>query len=297
MIKKLTPEQEAKLEDYYKEGIAIALNDDPVTEEVCRPFIDEIYHEIGLKPPQIILHKSPYHAVQWIKEQEHSGFNNYTNLEGNHSAAWVMFRLFFLRECDVDFGEDTKIFLAYYNLIQHCGWMYLFENVAVLCQRPTVKYYEAGDNIRLHCVNGPAVYFRDTDVHEKCNVWALNDVIVPHELVETPAEQLDPQMILKEKNIEVRREMLRKIGMERMLKHTKHKVLDMETVEIEGHKHDYELLEIDLGERIDPCPCLKMEHASLPGVFLMEFVSRACKTVKDALKFRNGTDSMPEQLS
>ena len=128
-------------------------------------------------------------------------------------------------------------------------------------------------------------------------MWTLNGVRVSHEIAETPAEQLDPDMVLKEKNIEVRREILRKIGLERYLKCTKHKVLDMSTITIGERKHNYELLEIDLGDEIKPCPALKMEHASLPGVFLLEWVSRNCKTVRDAIAFRNGTKELPLSLT
>jgi hypothetical protein len=57
-------------------------------------------------------------------------------------------------------------------------------------------------------------------------LWRLNGVKVPKEIVMTPASELNPKLILTEKNVQVRREILRKIGLSRFLSHTKHKVLD-----------------------------------------------------------------------
>ncbi len=51
---------------------------------------------------------------------------------------------------------------------------------------------------------------------DRWRIFALNGVRVPRELAVTPARKLDTRLVLKERNTEVRREIVRKIGMERI---------------------------------------------------------------------------------
>jgi hypothetical protein len=60
----------------------------------------------------------------------------------------------------------------------------------------------------LHQDGGPAVLYRDG-----FSVWALNGVRVSQEIAETPADQLDPRLIATEQNVEIRREIMRKVGL------------------------------------------------------------------------------------
>ena len=58
----------------------------------------------------------------------------------------------------------------------------------------------------------------------------------------------------------------------------------------------YELLEVDLKGQTGAWPYLKMRNPSIP-VWHLEAVARECKTVADALTFRNGTSVRPEFLT
>ena len=100
-------------------------------------------------------------------------------------------------------------------------------------------------------------------------------------------KKLDGKIILKEKNAEVRREIVRKIGVEKLVRDVGAKVKDAQG--------NYELLMIDIdGER--ERPYLKMKNPSI-GVYHVEGVSPDCKTVKEALNWRNGTDEKVEVLT
>lgn len=209
---------------------------------------------------------------------------------GSFDSYWICFYLF-SKLIGVKFKKtDYQMLLKYAALAKSSFWFYPFENICVMVRKP--KNIKLNENEKKHCDGGPAIEFNDG-----WKLWALNDVIVSKEISETPASELDPKLILKEKNVEVRRELLRKIGVERFLKHTESKTLDKTKVEIAGRSHEYELLKINLGEGLEPCPALKMEHASLPGVYLVEFVGRECKTVLDAIQFRNGRAEMPVTLT
>ena len=92
----------------------------------------------------------------------------------------------------------------------------------------------------------------------------LNGIRVPKWLAMTPAEKLDPALALKETNADVQREIIRKIGAERMLKHCDAKTLDTWIDPKTGHT--YKLMDMTIGQNIRR-KYMYFEHASIPGVF------------------------------
>jgi hypothetical protein len=210
---------------------------------------------------------------------------------GNWDLYWIAFYYYPHKYLNIDYENKLNNDLEdIFNLFQNVGSIFFHENICFISERP-IEINKSG--IKLHADNKPSLLYSDG----YC-LWNLNGVEVPRQIVETPANQLDPKLILTEKNVEIRREILRKIGLERFLSHTKHKSLDKKEYLINGKIQKYELLEIDLGDNIQACPALQMEHASLPGVWLIEWVSRQCKTVEDAIKFRNcNIEGIPIKLS
>jgi hypothetical protein len=134
----------------------------------------------------------------------------------------------------------------------------------------------------LHNETGPSVLYADG-----FSVYSLNGVRVHKEIVETPAEQIDPQIVMKETNAEIRREIVRKIGVERLCQKLGADVLDKQ-----GH---YELLNLSLGENRKR-PYLKMLNPSI-GTWHVEGVHPDCKSVEEALNWRNGTKEEPVVLT
>jgi len=106
----------------------------------------------------------------------------------------------------------------------------------------------------------------------------LNGVRMKPEHVLTPAENISPEIVLSEANTDIRRELLRKVGIERMIEKLPHKKLDS--------VGSYELYSIDLGNGVSDARYLKMTNPSI-GVFHMEGISGECDTVEKALNFRN----------
>jgi hypothetical protein len=134
----------------------------------------------------------------------------------------------------------------------------------------------------VHCDSGPAVQYRDG-----YKVWALHGACVPQWLVELPGEDIDPRWFRGLTNAAVCREFVRKVGIERIC-------YKLKAVGIDRHG-DYELLLLDLGDRRRR-PYLKMLNPSV-GTWHMEGVPPHCRTVSEALAWRNGTDVPPEQLT
>jgi len=164
------------------------------------------------------------------------------------------------------------------ELVKNCGWFLPYKNICICSEKPCRISLNA-DKI-LHCETGAAIEYRDGYA-----VYALNGIRVPKEIVLTPANKLDPTMIIKEKNVEIRRELLRKIGLERFVQKLGAKTID--TFKI-GENPDilydvYELLEINIKGMV--CKGLKMKNASI-GIYHIEFVASEITTAKEALNWR-----------
>ena len=119
----------------------------------------------------------------------------------------------------------------------------------------------------------------------------MNDVRVPSTIVETKPEQMSKDWLetnfLKEKNAEIRREIVRKCGVD-LLCHR----LGSEQLDKRG---GYELLSVNIGNGRKH-PALKMKNPSV-GCWHVEWVTEECKTVEEALNFRNGTRERPVVLT
>ena len=154
-------------------------------------------------------------------------------------------------------------------------------NRLILAERPQVSFSDSG---QLHKEDGPAIWFPKL----KAGGYFLNGVALPKYLVTTPADKLDPVQLPKIRNAEVRREFVRKVGIERVLAGLAAEVID----KTEG----YELVNLNLGDGRRR-PYLKMANPSLQGVWHIEGVASHCATVADALLFRNGTNVPPTNLT
>lgn len=140
-------------------------------------------------------------------------------------------------------------------------------------ERHHILHLQPGPNgPRPHCETGPALAYPDGWA-----VYALNGVTVPAWVVMTPAEQLDPRKVIEEPNVQVRAELIRKIGIERLLHSVGGRLLDSE--------REYELYELSMGPGITGI-YLKMQNPSVPELWHVEGVGPACRTVRDAIHFR-----------
>jgi len=116
--------------------------------------------------------------------------------------------------------------------------------------------------------------------------YYLNDVNVPRWLHDMKAEEIPIRAFPRIDNAEVRREFVRKVGMERLIEEFGGKLLDEEG--------DYELLAFQWEG--DDMPYLKMKNPSI-GVYHVEGVPPEIKTVKEAIEWRNQMPGSPEILT
>jgi hypothetical protein len=279
IVKSLTPEQIAKFGEYRDRFIAFGLSTKPADRKKAEKCIDEIYANAvpnKLPPPKKkVWVNSPLEGALMAQKLMFESKSNPTVdsvLEcgfGQHDASWLAFYNFFATECKL---ESAMPVLPLAKLCEHAGWWWPFDEVCIISERPNQLKLNARG--QLHSEDGPAISYPDDG---KFRVYALNGVCVPEAYVTTPAKDLDPELILKEQNAEIRRELLRKITVERFIQFHKPKILD--------RKGDYELLEIQ-GLQVKMI-YLKMINPSIK-TFHIEGVDGECKTVQDAIDWRAG---------
>jgi hypothetical protein len=201
------------------------------------------------------------------------GFNYFETIFGSHEAHWLGFYDYFFEVLKL---ESCSKLIPLMDFAKEGGWFYPYKNVCMVTERPIEIHMK---DQRIHNDGGPAIRYSD-----EFSVWALNGVRVPQEIAETKAEDINVDRVLKEKNAEVRKEIIRKIGMERLLNETKPEILDQ--------AGSYTLYNFNLGEdRVRPY--LKMINPSTNQIHV-EGIHPDCKTVFEALSWRNGIDKWQE---
>ena len=156
----------------------------------------------------------------------------------------------------------------YEEAAQLGGFRVMHEKFCIVSEFPDVLVRPVDG--KLHCATGPTHRWKDG-----FSIYHLNGVCVPAWVVETPAEKIEVKKIIEEKNVDIRRELIRKIGIERFMLKSGAKVLDK--------KGDYELLSIRLSDEVPDARYLKMKNPSV-GIFHCEGVEG--NTVQEAINFR-----------
>lgn len=142
-----------------------------------------------------------------------------------------------------------------------------------------IEYWREG---QLHHDGGPSINYFDG----MC-LYHLHGVACPRKIVEAKQSDFKPSFFTKEENVEVRREVLRKFGTETVISKIGGKKID--------EKDGYELYQVELAPG-HVRNCLKMENATLKGIYHMEWVGTA-KTVDEAITHRNQSEFRPEQIT
>ena len=135
---------------------------------------------------------------------------------GQHEAYWIAFYDVPRRLGIVTYSEvDSRALGLWATLARSCGWWWPYENTCVVSERPSLVRTETWDasqgTVRLHCADGPAMLFPDG-----WPVYAWHGTSVPAGLIE---DGWDMQRILTERNAEVRRCAIEKLGWGEFEKH------------------------------------------------------------------------------
>ena len=241
---------------------------DQVGEQVRDQVRDQIRAQVGDQVGDQV--RAQVRDQVWTQVEEQVNNFVWPYLEGQFDANIFAYYDYFIKECKIKI--DKKLLNKYliWKESINFGIIYPLEKCCIISERPTViKKNRNG----LHCETGPAVQYPDG-----FSIYKLNGVTVPEWVVNTPFDKIPVNKVLEEKNVEVRRELIRKIGIEKLVKESGAKLLDKSKDEV------YELLLINLGNGLE-WPYLKMKNPSI-GCYHLEAVGKECKTVEEANKLR-----------
>lgn len=280
-VTKLSEQDEAQLEVYRDKWISIGLSIETFSQKECEKIVSDLYKHILQKPkPKIEIKDSPFSLWKYIESVVGKNMSFCSSYFcGSFDAYIFSFYDYMINQLKVNIDKDLLFKLHIWQETVKLGPIYPFDDICLVSKKP-IKIVRK-DN-QLHNDNGPSIEYCDGFC-----LYHLNGVKMDKEYVMTPWNKLDPKLILKEQNAEIRRELVRKIGIERIVDKLGAKTLDS--------KGDYELLQLNLGDKRKR-PYLKMKNPSI-GVYHIEGVHPDCKTVDDAIKFRNGTNETPVVLS
>lgn len=270
-IESLTPDQEASMDAIADAAIKNAIGGDCSYDEPgIREFFNFIYELADLKKPErVIICKSPTEALGLcsddVKEIDRFGIG--------YDSGWTSFYKF-MESIGVDFSDIPE--WAKWKKVLDIGLFgsILFDDTAIAIIRPK-EVHTRGDG-SLHNEKGPAVLWSDGTC-----AYFLNGVSVPRWLVDTDSGRIDPKLALTEKNVDVQREIIRKVGAERMLKAADAKTLDVFVDSHTGCGNEYKLMEMVVGSIRRKY--LFFEHASIPNT---HFAQPVHPSLKSALRAR-----------
>lgn len=280
MIKKLTIEQEAKMPEYVKKwtDIGVSTNTD---REQANILIDKVYKNGGLPPPiEKVWCQSPKGILEYIAKDRNITIKEARQKTdfcyGSHDVNWLAFYDYFSLECGLNIDELDPL----KEISKIVGWFAPFSGIVVFSDKPIECHTilnNRGNNI-LHKDDSAALLYGDGYA-----LWYLNGIEVPREIVETPADLLDAKLIQTEKNADVRREIIRKIGIKRVIEQLGAKTIEKATI----GNCDYELVMLTVNDT--KRPYLKMKDATTDETYI-EGVPPNITTVKSALAWRENEE-------
>ena len=283
MIDNLTTEQEEQLEVYANKGIEIGVTTGVIPVEEAKTIAADAIEALqGKRPEKVEVYDSPVAA--WDAVVAHTGVADkeyiHPYIDGHLFSYYFALCNYYIEVLGIELPDDVIKTHRLLEKTQRLGNVYPLDDICIVSQRPVKMEFV---DKKLHCEDGPSIEYADG-----FRVYSLNGVRVPEWLAMTKWDKLDPKEFAKIKNVEIRREFVRKIGMERLILKLGGEVIDKQD--------DYELILIDLKGETGVWPYLKMKNPSI-GVWHVECVGKDCKTVDQALEFRNQSKLKPEVLT
>lgn len=244
----LSEENWRKVEEFRDDMTKLGLSTDPPDKPAAEDAIRRIYRERGVEPPaEIHWVVSPLEGLRLCNKldgNEGAQLKWYTPAYGAQEVHWLSF-YGAVMSLGLESGVDLE---PHFDYIKHGGgWWWAFEEAAVLCERPSkLKIDPQG---RLHCEDGPAVYWRDG-----YSLYSWRGTTVPKEWIENK-DQVDPRLALSWENIEQRRALAEIIGWGRVLEQLDAKVIDQDSDPEVGVLLEVELPGSDQPERFLKVRC------------------------------------------
>jgi len=308
MFDSLTPQQKKLLAVYRDKWIRVGLCCEPVNPVLAQEVTNYLYWHIlkrqkkGKNVP-VYLAPSPRHAwvAVWLAtkkeisdpeklrkevslwqqkataEERKKCFSSFVwpYVDGHFYVHWFAFYDYCEQVLGVKYPNKEEY--EWYKKTTKLGLVYPLEGICIISDRPKKIYMK--DNTVLHREDGPAIEYRDG-----WGVYMLNNIRMPKWAVMTPPEKIDLQIVLNYHNTDVQRELIRKVGYDRILKATDAQVLETWVCPKTGLKYTMREMKTKNIRRRYLC----YEHASMPGIFFAKAVPPEAKTIVQMRAFQTG---------
>lgn len=175
---------------------------------------------------------------------------------------------------------DQKTWYLFQSLAKECGWIFPFEKICLVCDRPRILSFD--NEQRLHAEGSPAIQFADG-----YSLYSYHGVTLPEKYGVLHPNQWQAKWLLEEDNAELRRVLMQGIGYGRICQ-------ELEAEELDTWQ-EYILLKIDNDVDIEQIYLLKMTCPSTGFIHALR-VPPDVKSAREAIRWVNwGID--PEEFS
>lgn len=294
MEKKLTQKEIEEVEKICTEALREGIEcNKEIDIETVRPFINWFYTKFAdAKPPKdLIVVDNPKAACQLAMENGNDNPSNeivFINTQ-NFWEKYYHTGVHLLGEDAGDLLEDLNIC---HDMMKNLHAILCCENHCIIIKYPIEIKLKDNDLEKFspHCMDDYAIKYAGN-----VGSYVINNIDVPDYIVLTPAKDLSISQVLKEVDIDVRRE-----GLAKILAVRPEAIAEISTIldEYKGDENwqDYQLLDVDFGDgkkRI----CLKMFDPASKK-YCVERVPDNCKSVLEAKAFgdNESVDSYKEPI-
>ncbi len=197
----------------------------------------------------------------------------------------VLFKEIYLTEVyisslGINLSEQTQEILRCQKLLlEHCGWIFYFENICYVCDRPRHLRFDSQN--RLHAEGLPAIEFADG-----WNFYYYHGVKLPENYGQVHPDLWKAEWLLSEDNTELKRVLIQGIGYDRIIQ-------ELEAEQIDSWQ-EYALLQIDTAD-FEPICLLKMTCPSTGFIHALR-VPPDLTSAREAIRWVNGGID-PEEFS
>jgi hypothetical protein len=187
------------------------------SEQSLRCFLTRSFEPSVLKLVEDFMHRNVARSLQGgligVLEGESPGDRHL--FYGQADADWLAIADYF---ATVHGNEHCRKFEGLMQAVASCAFVWLTPDKVVYCNRPEIAKFD--DQGRLHYEDGVAIKYRSG-----LGWFFLNGVSTPKKYIETPADQINLEDVLQEKNNEIRMAVLRKFGFNRLLSRVPNRVI------------------------------------------------------------------------